>query len=81
MTGKRGRRCRSEWRCDVTISSFGGPWTEKKLEILRRYLDAYTTALKNQRFTLYYVDGFAGAGTYSESVRFADQVNDMVSIR
>ena len=51
----------------MTIPSFGGLWTEKKLEILRRYLDAYTTALKNQRFTLYYVDGFAGAETYSES--------------
>ena len=57
----------------MTIPSFGGPWTEKKLEILRRYLDAYTTALKNQRFTLYYVDGFAGAGTYSESANeYAD---------
>lgn len=37
-------------------------WTSEKLEILRAYLDAYTTALKNQRFTLIYVDAFAGSG-------------------
>lgn len=37
-------------------------WTERKLEILRRYLDAYTTALKKQPFQLMYVDAFAGTG-------------------
>ena len=37
-------------------------WTSEKLEILRAYLEAYTTALKNQRFTLIYVDAFAGSG-------------------
>ena len=52
----------------MTFPRFGGPWTEKKLEILHRYLNAYTTALKNQPFTLHYVDGFAGAGSYTESV-------------
>ena len=46
---------------------FGGLWTEQKLEILRAYLDAYTTALKNLPFTLMYVDGFAGAGSYRVS--------------
>ena len=52
----------------MTVPRFGGRWTEQRLEILGRYLDAYTTALKNQRFTLYYVDGFAGAGSYAEAV-------------
>ena len=51
----------------MTSPRFGGPWTEQKLDILRAYLDAYTTALKNQRFTLIYVDGFAGAGSYREA--------------
>ncbi len=41
---------------------FGGPWTEKKLEILRRYLEAYTKALKNQPFVKIYIDAFAGTG-------------------
>ncbi len=41
---------------------FGGPWTQEKLEILERYLDAYTTALKNQPFRLVYIDAFAGGG-------------------
>lgn len=42
--------------------AFGGPWTKEKLEILGRYLDAYTTALKDQSFRLVYMDAFAGSG-------------------
>ena len=41
---------------------YGGPWTLKKLQILKAYLDAYTTALKNQNFQLVYIDAFAGTG-------------------
>ena len=54
-----------ENQVNVSTPQFGGPWTEQKLEILRRYLDAYTTALKDQRFKLTYVDAFAGAGSYA----------------
>ena len=43
--------------------SFGGQWTLEKLGILKRYLDAYTTVLKNQSFRLIYVDAFAGEGS------------------
>ncbi len=43
-------------------SDFGGPWTIEKLGILEKYLDAYTTALKNQPFKLMYIDAFAGTG-------------------
>lgn len=43
--------------------SFGGPWTEIKLEILRKYLHFYTTALQSQRFELLYIDAFAGTGS------------------
>ncbi|MGN6183958.1 MAG: three-Cys-motif partner protein TcmP [Thermoanaerobaculia bacterium] len=42
---------------------FGGDWTTKKLNALSRYLAAYTTALKNQSFSLSYIDAFAGTGT------------------
>jgi three-Cys-motif partner protein len=41
---------------------FGGPWTEEKLDRVTRYLQAYTTALKNQPFQLMYIDAFAGTG-------------------
>ena len=44
---------------------FGGKQTEIKLEVLRRYLPAYTTALKNQTFALHYIDAFAGTGLVS----------------
>ncbi len=43
-------------------SSFGGNWSEQKLQVLSNYLTAYTTALKKQRFSLTYIDAFAGAG-------------------
>jgi three-Cys-motif partner protein len=41
---------------------FGGDWTETKLGILRCYLEAYSTALKNRPFTTAYIDAFAGTG-------------------
>lgn len=41
---------------------FGGPWTVLKLSILKKYLDFYTSALKNQGFDLVYIDSFAGTG-------------------
>lgn len=44
--------------------TFGGSWTQEKLEILRRYLDAYTTVLSRRRFQLIYVDAFAGGVSY-----------------
>ena len=43
-------------------ASYGGQWTLEKLDILERYLDTYTTALKKQSFKLLYMDAFAGAG-------------------
>ena len=44
------------------MMGFGGPWTTEKLDILERYLNSYTTALKNQPFGLVYIDAFAGSG-------------------
>ena len=68
---------------------FGGDWTVKKLEVIENYLDAYTTALKKQRFRLVYIDAFAGDGTVTletpdsefrrvvdGSARLALEVND-----
>ena len=46
--------------------AFGGDWTQEKLESLKGYLPAYTTALKNQKFQLLYIDAFAGAGYRTE---------------
>ncbi|HEY9431016.1 MAG TPA: three-Cys-motif partner protein TcmP [Blastocatellia bacterium] len=42
--------------------SFGGGWTEKKLESVRQYLIGYRTALKNTPFKTAYIDAFAGTG-------------------
>jgi len=42
--------------------TFGGSWTNQKLERVKKYLSAYTTALKHQPFQLAYIDAFAGTG-------------------
>jgi len=47
---------------DLTRQLFGGSWTDKKLEILKNYLNSYNTALKNQPFKRVYIDAFAGTG-------------------
>ena len=42
-----------------------GPWTEVKLDILKRYATEYSKILSNQRnpsFFHVYIDAFAGAG-------------------
>jgi three-Cys-motif partner protein len=46
----------------MTEHSFGGPWTEIKLDTVVYYLECYTKALKAKNFDLWYVDGFAGTG-------------------
>ena len=65
--------------------SFGGAWTKEKLAVLAAYLDAYTTALKNQPFDLVYLDAFAGNGywrpkasesVYDGSPRIALEIGD-----
>jgi three-Cys-motif partner protein len=42
--------------------SFGGKHTQRKLDVVEKYLAAYVTVMKRQRFRLFYVDGFAGSG-------------------
>jgi len=42
---------------------FGGPWTQLKLDVLRKHLHFYAKALKNQNFRLIYIDAFAGSGS------------------
>ena len=69
-----GEKC--PFRSRSALVSFGGSWTHQKLEILRLYLDAYTTVLKNQRFRLIYVDAFAGEGIWKSGVESAYTTDD-----
>jgi len=50
-----------------TLHTFGGPWTDQKLGILRDYLTAYTTALSKAKFKKGYIDAFAGTGQRESS--------------
>lgn len=47
---------------------FGGDWTTAKLEVLKGYLEGYTTALKQTPFRKGYIDAFAGTG-YRDACR------------
>ena len=53
----------------MSSHQFGGPWTEEKLERLRKYLMAYTRIFKANpqasRLRTTFVDAFAGTGTYT----------------
>ena len=54
------------------MTGFGGPWTIDKLNILKGYLNAYTTALKDRPFRLFYVDAFAGEGSLGSGLEYTD---------
>jgi three-Cys-motif partner protein len=53
----------------MPAQSFGGPWTERKLSVVRRYLETYAQALKNQPFERLYIDAFAGSGDRTDKRR------------
>ena len=42
---------------------FGGDWTQKKIEIVAEYAEAYLKIMNsNSQFKCLYFDGFAGSG-------------------
>jgi len=41
-----------------------GPWSEIKLEIIKKYAKAYTTILSRKKLRFNYIDAFAGAGLH-----------------
>ncbi len=47
-------------------TAFGGEWSRRKLEVLRKYLEAYMVIMTRnphaQHFRTWYVDAFAGSG-------------------
>ena len=46
----------------MSAHTFGGPWTQRKLFVVKQYLDLYANALKKQAFQRVYIDAFAGSG-------------------
>ena len=44
------------------IQQFGGDWTEKKLDCIQKYLEAYTKIMSKTRYRFAYIDAFAGTG-------------------
>lgn len=52
-------------------SSWGGQWTEEKLDAFEKYVNAYLTIMNSHRdkyqWNLIYFDGFAGSGSRNET--------------
>jgi len=48
---------------DVEHRFGSNTWTEEKLKIVFKFIDTYTTALKEQKWKLFYIDAFAGTGS------------------
>lgn len=51
---------------------FGGQWTKTKLDVLRKYLEAYTKILSKKSFKYAYIDAFAGTGSIEEEKNFRE---------
>ena len=70
--------------------TFGSNWTRDKLDRVKDYLAHYKIALKNQPFTLAYIDAFAGTGyinpkenkvsdfSFSEFIEVEEEVKDFI---
>jgi three-Cys-motif partner protein len=58
---------------DGSLQQFGGSWTDRKLQRVRDYLISYQNAMKNQPFTLEYIDAFAGTGYNTPKAPLEDQ--------
>ena len=56
--------------CEPIRTSWGGIWTEEKLDALEKYVNAYLTIMNVQKnkygWKLIYFDGFAGSGSRNE---------------
>lgn len=76
------KRIKGEYRWDSMMDvgqTFGGGWTEEKLELLTKYLKAYLTIFtRNPRARMLhtvYVDAFAGAGYIRRPQKDTNQID------
>lgn len=60
-------------------TNWGGSWTEEKLEVFEKYVNAYLSIMHSNRKkfggwprTILYIDGFAGSGTRGESDKITE---------
>lgn len=60
--------------------NFGGDWTERKLDCLKKYLTAYMVALKDKHFHKIYIDAFSGTGgRYEEIEEYSELEETQIS--
>ena len=63
------------------LKSFGGNWTESKLDAFAKYVNAYLTIMNKYRdwysWELIYFDGFAGSGNRNTTNETSELLNDL----
>ena len=70
----------------INKKSWGGKWTEEKLDAFEKYVKAYLTIMNAYRdangWKLLYFDGFAGSGTRNqeEEVTFGYWFRQVLSL-
>jgi len=60
------------------LNKFGGNWTSTKLEVLKKYLSAYTTILNKTPFKYAYIDAFAGTGYVKDKSKKQNNQNSLI---
>ena len=67
----------------VSKKSWGGPWTEEKLDAFEKYVKAYLTIMNSYRdvygWKLLYFDGFAGSGSRTQE-EDTEEVQDALDL-
>ena len=62
--------------------SWGGPWTEEKLDAFEKYVKAYLTIMKkyaiDNGWDLFYFDAFAGSGSRESDIQDNNDVEDTI---
>ena len=68
---------------NTTKKSWGGPWTEEKLDAFEKYVKAYLTIMNKYRdvygWRLLYFDGFAGSGSRTQKEE-AEEVEEALEL-
>lgn len=49
------------------LQNFGGSWTQEKLQLLEKYLQAYSIIMNKRKYNFAYIDAFAGTGYFKET--------------
>ncbi|VAW30067.1 hypothetical protein MNBD_BACTEROID07-1397, partial [hydrothermal vent metagenome] len=60
------------------MKTFGGEWTQMKMDIFLKYTKAYLQIMKKYSWKLMYFDGFAGSGKVENKIYSGEGIASQV---